>query len=97
MENCIEDIYYKFRAWLNPKWATYANAHNTWSFGLQPPETMDYIFHRSQNPLRVIAWTDWFQMPIFKTPFQDMNISLSDHEAVTSSLSIKKILKPMTY
>ena len=35
MDNCIEDIYYRLRAWLDPKFATYANA--TFSYNIQAP------------------------------------------------------------
>jgi len=93
MANCVEDIYYLLRAWLGPQFATYANAHNTFSFGLQPPITYDYIFHRNQNKTKVHVWTNWFEMPFFKVDLPGANetISFSDHEAVTSSLNIKRL------
>jgi len=93
MQNSIEDIYWKLRAWLQPKWATYANEQNTWSFGIGDPIIYDYIFHRNMNKSRVHIWTNWFEMPFFKTAFNGKNISFSDHEAVTSSFTIKQ-LKP---
>jgi len=93
MKNSLEDIYYILKAWLNPKWATYANERNTWSFGIGDPITYDYIFHRNQNPSRVHLFTNWFKMPFFYTPFGGKNISLSDHEPVTSSFTIKQLTK----
>ena len=66
---------------------------NTWSFGIGDPIIYDYIFHRNMNKSRVHIWTNWFEMPFFKTAFNGKNISFSDHEAVTSSFTIKQ-LKP---
>jgi len=93
MENCIEDIYYKLRAWLDPKFATYANARNTFSAGIGDPIIYDYIFHRNQNRSVVHVWTNWFEMPFFSTLLSNENksISFSDHQAVTSSLNIKQL------
>jgi len=91
MRNSIEDIYWKLRAWLRPAWATYANERNTFSFGVEDPVIYDYIFHRNQNQTKVHLFTNWFKMPWFTTPLGDKNISFSDHEAVTSSFTIKKL------
>ena len=91
MDNCIEDIYYRLRAWLDPKFATYANAKNTFSYNIQAPVIYDYIFHRTQNKEKVHMWTNWFELPFFKFPFKDQELSVSDHEAVTSSLYIKQL------
>ena len=34
MKNSIEDVYWKLRAWLQPKWATYANEKVCGALGL---------------------------------------------------------------
>jgi len=94
MENSLEDVYYRLRQWLQPRWATYANERNTWSFGIGDPITYDFIFHRNQNRSRVHLFTNWFKMPFFTTPFKGQNISLSDHEPVSSSFTIKQLTKP---
>ena len=92
MQNCIEDIYYKLRAWLNPKYASYANARNTFSYGIGDPIIYDYIFHRSQNKSKVSVRTNWFEMPFIETLLKsNRSISLSDHQAVTSSLNIVQL------
>lgn len=91
MQNTIEDIYWQLKAWLRPEHATYANARNTFSAGVEDPVMFDYIFHRNQNRTKVHLFTNWFKMPFFTTALGSKNISFSDHEAVTSSFVIKKL------
>ena len=39
---------------------------NTFTGGVYKPVTYDYIFHRT-NKTRTNAWTNWFDLPFFKT------------------------------
>lgn len=65
MKNCIEEIFYKLQAWLNPQYATYGNQVNTFSNNYAPI-IYDYVFHKeNDNSTRV--WTSWFELPYFKT------------------------------
>ena len=87
MTNCIEEIFYKFDKWLDATFATYGNARNNFSGKKYAPVTYDYIFHRSNNPSRTLAWTNWFDLPPFKTKLSDEKvISLSDHEGIESTI-----------
>lgn len=89
MTNCVEELYYKLKQWLQPKFATYGNQANTFSrqFG---PIIYDYIFHKS-NTDDISVYTNWFELPLFKTLLnRTESISLSDHEAVTSTIYIRK-------
>lgn len=67
MKNSVEEIFYKLDEWLNAQFATYGNTKNTFSGGKWQPVTYDYIFHRTNNPNRTEAWTNWFDLPYFKT------------------------------
>lgn len=88
MTNCIEEIFYKFDKWLDANFATYGNARNSFSGGIYKPVTYDYIFHRTNNPSRTQTWTNWFELPLFKTKLTgtDKTISLSDHEGIESTI-----------
>ncbi len=57
MKNSIEEIFYKLKAWLGPRFATYGNRANTFSY-MFDPIIYDYIFHRS-NRDGVVVWTNW--------------------------------------
>ena len=87
MTNCIEEIFYKFDKWLDATFATYGNVRNNFSGKKYAPVTYDYIFHRTNNPSRTLAWTNWFDLPPFKTKLSDEKvISLSDHEGIESTI-----------
>lgn len=93
MTNSIEEIFYKLNEWLRPSFATYGNKLNTFTNQMKP-QTLDYIFHKTNSP-DVIVWTNWFELPFFKTTIfketkNEAIISLSDHEAVHSTMYIKK-------
>lgn len=115
MTNCVEEIFYKLNAWLNPDFATYGNKRNNWS-NKYSPIMYDYIFYKSWND-GVTVWTNWFELPFFKTKlFAGMeeeeeeeeetegkegkkrekreakakDVSLSDHEPVTSTIHVWK-------
>ena len=45
MQNSAEEIFYKLREWLLPKFATYGNERNSFSY-MYGPTTMDYVFHK---------------------------------------------------
>ena len=87
MTNCIEEIFYKLLAWLNPQYATYGNQKNTFSNNYSPV-IYDYIFyHNNRDDFRV--WTNLYDMPLFKFFLKkDDEISFSDHEAVTATIYI---------
>ncbi len=57
MKNSIEEIFYKLKAWLGPRFATYGNKANTFSY-MFDSIIYDYIFHRS-NREDVHVWTNW--------------------------------------
>ena len=97
MTNCVQEIFYKLDEWLNAKFATYGNAKNTFTGGVQKPVTYDYIFHKTNNLNRTLAWTNWFDLPFFRTTIKtadagnvsssvDDEISLSDHEGIESTI-----------
>jgi len=90
MKNCVEEIFYKLKQWLAPRYSTYANPANTFSFGITPPVIYDYIFYRS-NRNDVQVWTNWFDVPFLKFPLDKQNktISYSDHEAVMSTIHVR--------
>jgi hypothetical protein len=96
MKNCVEDIFYKLDEWLSPRFATYGNPKNTFTGGVYKPVTYDYIFHNTNNRNRTEAWTNWFDLPLFRMEISDLNnqlhdtpkkeISLSDHEGIESTI-----------
>jgi endonuclease/exonuclease/phosphatase family metal-dependent hydrolase len=86
MINSVQEIFYRLDEWLSSKFATYGNAANTFSGGKYSPVIYDYIFHRSNQPNRTQSWTYWFELPLFQTPYQSSEISLSDHEAIISTI-----------
>lgn len=96
MTNCIQEIFYKLDEWLNAKFATYGNDKNTFTGGKYKPVTYDYIFHKTNNLNRTLAWTNWFDLPFFRTIIDTVNnetdvaeakeISLSDHEGIESTI-----------
>ncbi len=100
MKNCIEEFFYKVTQWLNPNYATYGNKENTFS-NQYKPIIYDYVFHETKKEKRdaLNVYTDFFDLPFFKTIIQIMDkgkkeekkISFSDHEAVTTTIYIKKL------
>lgn len=90
MTNCVEEIFYKLKQWLEPNFATYGNEKNTFS-SMYKPVIYDYIFHKARRS-DVMVWTNWFELPFFKTLYNFKNvshsISLSDHEAITSTIHV---------
>ncbi len=45
MRNSAEEMFHKLREWLTPKFATYGNQRNSFSY-MYDPITYDYIFHK---------------------------------------------------
>ena len=45
MKNSAEEIFSKLKEWLMPKFATYGNQRNSFSY-MYDPTTYDYIFHK---------------------------------------------------
>ena len=76
MVNSVQEIFYKLDEWLHPKFATYANIRNTFSY-MYTPVVYDYIFHRS-NSKHTLCWTNWFDSPLFTT-----RILLSEHANIS--------------
>ena len=120
MINCVEEIYYKLREWLNPDYYTYGNDRNTYTRGSPDAATIDYVFHKS-NSNRTAVWTNIFKLPYFKTVIfrqllddiasnlndslafgydgspllseiggKEEEISLSDHEAVETTIYLRR-------
>ena len=66
MTNCVEELFYNLKGWLNPKYTTYGNPENTFSGRKYAPIMYDYIFRRTNSPKKVTSWTSWFELPLFK-------------------------------
>jgi hypothetical protein len=66
MTNCIEEIFYKLNEWMDSKFATYGNIENTFSGHKYDPIIYDYIFYKT-NTDKARAYTNWFELPLFKT------------------------------
>lgn len=99
MTNSIEDIFQQLEEWLTPKFATYGNQRNSYSY-MYDPITYDYVFYKS-NSNRTNVWTSWFELPflttqIFKT-HKEETVTLSDHEPVIATLYMKKWSKTWPY
>ena len=45
MHNACEELFRQLKEWLLPKFATYGNQRNSFSY-MYDPVTYDYIFHR---------------------------------------------------
>lgn len=73
-----------------PEWMTYANDLNTYSgHGQYPPEVLDYIFYRGSIS-GVTITPNWFTLPYYQTVIDSENKSVSDHQSVTASFTIKQ-------
>lgn len=82
MQNCVQELFYKWDEWLKPRFATYGNERNTFSGGgAQKPIIYDYIFHFSAKN---ISWTNWFDLPWMTLTQNGTSFSLSDHESIES-------------
>ena len=78
MTNTIQEIFYKLNEWLDSKFATYGNIHNTFTGGKYKPVTYDYIFHKA-NKTKTNAWTNWFDLTFFKTKiFESLEETLEE-------------------
>ncbi len=93
MTNCFEELFYKNLRWLSPDVATYGNKKNTFS-SKYGPIVYDYLFHKTNDP-GVRVWTNWIDVAFFKMKLAvekaiEKTISLSDHEAVTSVIHIRR-------
>jgi len=99
MHNACEELFRRLKEWLLPKFATYGNQRNTFSY-MYDPVTYDYIFHRSMNP-QTLTWANWFELPILNTNIteaqKEVFITLSDHEPVISTIYVKKFSKTWPY
>lgn len=84
MKNCLEEVFYKLNQWLNTNFATYGNQHNTFTGGKYNPVTYDYVFHHT-NTNRTQTWTNWFELPLFKTTiFEDLLDDDDDNNTTTA-------------
>jgi hypothetical protein len=93
MQNCFEELFYKNDWWLSPEVATYGNQKNTFS-NKYTPIVYDYIFHKTNDP-KTNVWTNWIDIAFLKMKLvvdkiAEKTISLSDHEAVTSIIHVRK-------
>jgi len=92
MHNSAEQFFNQLKEWLLPKFATYGNARNSFSYTYDPI-TYDYVFHRGMNN-RTITWTNFFELPFLQTNIteaqKEVFITLSDHEPVISTVYVKK-------
>jgi len=92
MQNACEELFRQLKEWLLPKFATYGNQRNSFSY-MYDPVTYDYIFHKSMSP-GTITWANWFELPILHTNIteaqKEVFITLSDHEPVISTIYVKK-------
>lgn len=99
MHNACEELFRQLKEWLLPKFATYGNQRNSFSY-MYDPVTYDYIFHRSMNP-QTLTWANWFELPIINTNIteaqKEVFITLSDHEPVISTIYVKKFSKTWPY
>jgi len=94
MMNCVEEIYYKLREWLNPDYYTYGNLRNTYTGGSPNAATIDYVFHKS-NCNRTAVWTNIFKLPYFKTIiFRELLDGISNN--LNATLSYNKRGTQMT-
>jgi hypothetical protein len=95
MQNACEESFCQ----LNPKFATYGNERNSFSY-MHDPVTYDYIFHKSMSP-GTITWANWnwLELPILYTNItqaqKEVFITLSDHEPVISTIYVKKEEPPV--
>jgi len=97
MVSSMEEFFRIISEWLCPRRATYGNPANTYSH-MYDPVLYDYIWHKSTGSNAI--WTNFFDVPFLKTLKTWTNstskerktkmVSLSDHEAVTSSLLLWK-------
>jgi len=92
MTDAFQEIKAALAAWLDPKFATFGNARNTYTGGVSEPIIYDYIFHKKNTDDAAMIWTNWFHLPFLNTirGSDQSTISLSDHEAVTSHIFIWK-------
>jgi len=92
MKNSCAEFWAKMEEWLLPKFATYGNARNSFSYTYDPI-TYDYVFHKSNNANTTI-WVNWFGLPLLQTRItqaqKETFITLSDHEPVISTINLKK-------
>jgi len=98
MISSMEEFFLDIKEWLCPKRATYGNPKNTYSY-MYDPVLYDYIWHKSKRSNMI--WTNFFDVP-FLTALKyssdsnssengtSVEVSFSDHEAVTSSLFLWK-------
>ena len=91
--NCFQESYVTVAKWMSPTRATYGNPRNSYSNKFVPV-VYDYIWHRARGGNRI--WSTFFDVPDLKTEKQDddevapVEISISDHEAVTANLVLWK-------
>jgi len=92
MKNSAEEIFSKLKEWLMPKFATYGNQRNSFSY-MYDPTTYDYIFHKSMSA-ETLTWTNWFELPFLQALIEaaqkEVSITLSDHEPVISTIYVRK-------
>ena len=92
MQNSAEQFFNQLKEWLLPKFATYGNQRNSFSY-MYDPITYDYIFYKGMN-FQTLMWTNFFELPFLKTNITEAQnevfITLSDHEPVISTVYVQK-------
>jgi len=92
--NCFQESSVTPAKWLTPALATYGNPSNSYS-NKYSPVVYDYIWHKAGGGNKI--WTSFFDVVLLRTKKEigeeeEVEVSLSDHEAVTASLVLWKPL-----
>ena len=92
MTNCFEERHNENGKWLSDEMATYGNKTNTHSAESEPI-ILDYIFHMSKNPNIEVSTKSaeivQLKMNLDEDEANPKTINLSDHEVITSHISIQ--------
>ena len=96
MNNTCEEFtwskFHPFKEYLKPKFATYVNQKNSFSY-MHDPIIQDYIFYKSIHS-GSITFANWFELPSFHTNVildqKEVSITLSDHEPLISTIYVLK-------
>ena len=92
MNNACEEFrwikFHPFKECIGPKFATYGNQRNSFSY-MHDPLIQDYIFYkRIHSGIRPFAYG--FELPSFQTNIiqnqKEVSITLSDHEPLISTI-----------
>ena len=92
MNNTCEEFtwskFHPFKEYLRPKFATYVNQRNSFSY-MHDPIIQDYIFYKSiHSGIRTFSFG--FELPSIHTNViqnqKEVSITLSDHEPLISTI-----------